>query len=59
MSESFLVSTTVGDSVVAKIVYRNCPIMLPNQITHVELVEVNMYDFDVILGMNLLHACFA
>ena len=25
----------------------------------VDLVELNMVDFDVILGMNLIHACYA
>ena len=43
-----MVFTPVGDSVVAKRVYRNCPIMLPNRVTHVELVELDMVDFDVI-----------
>ena len=44
---------------VAKRVDRNCPIMLPNIVTHVELVRFNMVDFDVILGMDWLHDCFA
>ena len=29
LNETFIVTTTVGDSVVVKRVYRNCPIMLP------------------------------
>ena len=29
--EPFIVSTPVGESVVAKRVYRSCPIMLPNR----------------------------
>ena len=28
-------------------------------LSHVELVELYMVDFDVILGMDWLHACFA
>ena len=32
--------------------------MLPNRSTYVKLVELDMVDFDVILGMDLLHACF-
>ena len=59
LHESFIVYTQVGESVVAKRVYRNCPIMLPNRVSYVELVELDMLDFDVILGMNWLHACFA
>ena len=49
----------MGESVVAKSVYRNCPIMLPNRVTHVDLVELDMFDFDVILDIDRLHACFA
>ena len=33
--------------------------MLPNRISFVELVELDMLDFDVILDMNWLHTCFA
>ena len=33
--------------------------MLPNRVWYVELVELDMLDFDVILGMDWLHACFA
>ena len=37
---------------------RNDPIMLPTRVTYVELVELDMFDFDVILGMDWFHACF-
>ena len=47
--------TPEGESVVAKRVYRNCPIMLPNRFSYVELVELDMFDFDVILCMDWLH----
>ena len=57
--EPFLVSTPVGDSVVAKRLYRSCPILLSNRATLVDLVELDMLDFDVILGMDWLHDCFA
>ena len=53
-----MVTTPVGESVVTNKVYRNCPKMMPNRVKHVDLVELNMVDFDVILGMNYLHACF-
>ena len=39
--------------------YTNCPIMLPNRVSYVDLVELDMLDVVVILGMDLLHACFA
>ena len=53
-----MVTTPLGESVVVERVYRNCPIMFPNRVTHVELGEHSMVDFDVILGMNWLHDFF-
>ena len=58
-NERFMVSTLVGESVVSRRVYRNCPIMLSNRVTYVELVELDMFHFDVILGTDLFLACFA
>ena len=55
----FIVSTSVGESVVSKRVYRNFPIMFPNRVSYVELVAVYILDFDIILGMDLLHGYFA
>ena len=59
LHEPFIVSTPVVDLVIGKRVYRNYPIILPNRVSYVELVELDMVDFDVILGMDWLHACFA
>ena len=56
--ELFIVSNPVVESVVAKRVYRNCPIMLPNRVSCAELVDFDMVDFDIILGMDWLYACF-
>ncbi|KAH0747210.1 hypothetical protein KY285_008867 [Solanum tuberosum] len=49
--EPFSVSTPIGDSVVAKMVYRRCPVSLCHIVTLVDLVERDMLDFDVILVM--------
>ena len=51
-----MVTTPVDESVVANRVYRNCSIIFPNRVTHVELVEFDMVDFDIIL--DCLHNCF-
>ena len=59
LHETFIASNPVGESVVAKKVYNNCPIMFPNRVCYVDLVEHDMLDFDIILGMDWLHACFA
>jgi len=52
LEEPFSVSTPVGDSIVAKRVYRSCPISLSHKVTLVDLVELYMLDFDMILGMD-------
>ncbi|XP_049356909.1 uncharacterized protein LOC125821531 [Solanum verrucosum] len=57
--EPFLVSSPVCDSVVAKRVYKRCPISLSHRVTFVDLVELDMLDFDVILGMDWLHDFYA
>ena len=49
----------MGELVVSKRLYRSCPILLPNRVSYVDLVELDMLDFDIILGMYCLHACFA
>ncbi|WP_353806001.1 hypothetical protein, partial [Acinetobacter baumannii] len=59
LHEPFVVSTQVGKSIVAKRVYTNFPIMLANRVSYVELVEIDMLNFDVILGMYWLYTCFA
>ncbi|WMV25494.1 hypothetical protein MTR67_018879 [Solanum verrucosum] len=55
----FYVSTPIGESIVAKGVYRNCPVSLSFRVTHIDLVELDMLDFNVILGMDWLNSCYA
>ena len=50
--EPFTVTTLVGDSMVATRVFRSFQISLTNRVTLVDLIEHNMVDFDVILGMD-------
>uniref|UniRef100_M1DSR9 Gag-pol polyprotein n=1 Tax=Solanum tuberosum TaxID=4113 RepID=M1DSR9_SOLTU len=57
--ETFLVSTHIGESIVAKRVCRNCLVLVSQRVTHVDLVEVDMLDFDVILEIDCLHFCYA
>ena len=59
LSEPFSVSTLVGDSILAERVYRDCPVFINHKSTMADLVELDMVDFDVILGMDWLHACYA
>ena len=59
LNDPFMMTIPVGVSVVGKRLYRNCLIMLPNRVTHVELLELDMVNLNVILGMDWSHACFA
>ena len=40
-------------------VFRGCPIFSPNRVTLVDLIELDMLDFNVILGMDWLRSCYA
>ena len=59
LSEPFSVSTPVGESILAKRVYRDCPIFVNHKSTVADLIELDMVDFDVILSMDWLRACYA
>ena len=52
LSEPFSVSTPFGESILAKRVYRNCPADFSHKSTMTNLIELDMVDFDVILGMD-------
>ena len=57
--EPFSVCTPMGDSVVAKRFYRKFHVMLPNRVALTDLVELDMFDLDIILGMDWINDCFA
>ena len=57
--EQFLVSNPVGESLVAKRVYRKCPISLPIKDSYVDLLELAMHHFYIILGIDWFHLYFA
>ena len=53
------VSTTVGESVIVEKVYRSCLVTFVGSNTYVDLIILEMVDFDVILGMTWLSPNFA
>ena len=55
----FEVSTPVGDPVIARQVYKNCVIVICDRQTKADLIELEMLDFDVIMGMDWLASCYA
>ena len=52
LREPFCVSTPIGEFILAERFYRDCPISINHKNTMNDLVEFDMVDFDVILGMN-------
>lgn len=48
----FSIYTSIGEFIMAKIIYRNFLISLHHKVTHVDLVELNMLDSYVILGIG-------
>jgi len=55
----FEVSTPIGESIIARRVYRNCIVTVCDRDTLADLVELEMVDFDVIMGMDWLASCYA
>ncbi|XP_070039402.1 uncharacterized protein [Nicotiana tomentosiformis] len=55
----FEVSTPIGDSVVVKRVYRGCIIVVHSRSTVEDLIELDMVEFDIIMGMDWLASCHA
>ena len=55
LSELFSVSTLGCESILVERVYRDCPISVNHKSTMADLIELDVVDFDVILGMDWLH----
>ncbi|KAF3663690.1 hypothetical protein FXO38_10525 [Capsicum annuum] len=58
-TDPFTISTPVDDSVIVKRVYKGCAISVGSRETLVDLFELDMVDFDVILRMDLLYSSYA
>ncbi|KAH0688987.1 hypothetical protein KY289_016345 [Solanum tuberosum] len=55
----FEVSTPIAESIISRRVYRNCIVTICDRDTLADLVELEMVDFDVIMGMDWLAYCYA
>ncbi|XP_060212112.1 uncharacterized protein LOC132639695 [Lycium barbarum] len=59
LSKPFEVSNNVGEAMLARYVYRGCPVRVYHKLTIADLHELEMVDFDVIMGMDWLYSCYA
>ncbi|XP_070046515.1 uncharacterized protein [Nicotiana tomentosiformis] len=59
LSDLFAVPTPVGESIIARLVYRGCTVIVCGRQNSANLVELEMLDFDAIMGMDWLAACYA
>ena len=57
--EPFEVATPVGDFIVARQIYRDCSVTIYDRSTKADLIELDMLEFDVIMGMDWLSSCYA
>ena len=53
------VSTPVGESIIAKRVYHNYVVTVCDHDTLADFIELEMVNFDVIMGMDWLASCYA
>ena len=49
LSEQFSVSTRIRESIPAERIYRDCPVSINHKNTTIDLVELDMVEFNVIL----------
>ncbi|XP_070046645.1 uncharacterized protein [Nicotiana tomentosiformis] len=59
LHDPFSVYTPVGESIMAAQDYRDCVVTIRGGDTMVDLIELGMVDFDVIMGMDWLYSSFA
>ncbi|XP_069150288.1 uncharacterized protein [Solanum lycopersicum] len=59
LHDLIIVSTHLGENVTTDRVYKDCPIVVCGNTKYADLVKLPMHDFDVILGMDWLHSCYA
>ncbi|KAL0553697.1 hypothetical protein IC582_007600 [Cucumis melo] len=59
LTEELLISTPVGDSFIVNSVYRKCSILIDGETLEVDLIPLNIQEFDVILGMDFLSNHYA
>ncbi|XP_070023683.1 uncharacterized protein [Nicotiana sylvestris] len=58
LNDPFLVVNPVGESLLAKYVYRACQIRVEGRDTLTNLIVLDMIDLDMLMGMDWLSSCY-
>ncbi|CAN4106298.1 unnamed protein product [Withania somnifera] len=53
------VATPTGESIIARRIYHDCIVTICGRDTLADLIELEMVEFDVIMGMDWLASCYA
>lgn len=59
MSDILSVYTPIGESILAKRVHKNCHMFVLHKVIPCDLVKLDMVDFDITLGIELLYVSYA
>ncbi|KAH0657865.1 hypothetical protein KY289_026613 [Solanum tuberosum] len=59
LNKPFEVSTPTGESIIARRVYHNCIVTVCDRDILADLIELEMVEFYVIMGMDWLASCYA
>lgn len=59
LNKPLAVSTPTGESIIARRVYCDCIVTICDRDTLADLIELEMVEFDVIMGMDWLASCYA
>ena len=59
LDQLFWASTPMGESPLVNSVYRTCLVTMNGRNSMVDLIVLDLVDFDVILGMDWLASCHA
>lgn len=57
--DPFSISTLLGESIVARKINRDCVVFILQRATLVDLIKLDIIDFDFILGRNWLYSFYA
>lgn len=59
MSIYFSVSTSLGNQVIPRWVYRNFRVFISHKFTSLDIIRLEVADVEIILGMDWLHSLYA